>query len=114
MGNNDELVEGIASNSETCNKLLKTLIKEVPGGKSDVLINSRAIGNYLSPSASIYKDAKDLLDEYMRIILKLAYSQIIGIRGKSIRATHIEKAFTRAALLVSLDENKTTWKITKR
>jgi len=50
----------------------------------------------------------------MRIILKLAYSQVIGIKCKAIRATHIEKAFTRAALLVSLDENKTTWKITKR
>jgi len=63
----------------------------------------------------IYQDAKNLIDEYVRIVLKLAYSQTKQTREKSIRVTHLKKAFTQAALLVALDNSKEfTWRITKK
>jgi len=95
-------------------EMLNTLVNDLSCGKSNILINSRAVGNYLKP-AVIYQDAKDLIDEYVRIVLKLAYSQTKQTKEKSIRVTHLKRAFTQAALLVALDNSEEfTWRITKK
>ena len=96
-------------------EMLNTLVKDVSNGKSNILINTKAVNNYIKPEAKIYKDARDLLDEYVRIVLKLAYSQIKKTKERAIRIAHVKRAFTKAALLVSLDDdNEFAWRITRK
>lgn len=107
--------EDIVLKSNECNEQIKIAIDEGFSCMSSTnVINTKAVNNYLKPEAKIYNDAKEFLNEFNKMVLKQAFSQIEGLRERAIRKHHICFAIVYVALLISSSKGGAGWTITKK